>query len=207
MLSKSDIYRTVQEITRHTSKSNFRGVDSLYNTYRSRFLPEEVSDKEILRKISQDLGAFDRMVKSQLKPTKNILKNILKKGEIKKMVDESFWDELDIGEDEFTPFLSIENGILYTFEFTDKKPKPRPHKDQQYNRKQWLWNVALVDAKPTPEKSEIGENYTLALAKRAMKGLRDMWFSADFDKDAHQEFTMKRSGTGFQTKYKFKVIK
>ena len=124
-----------------------------------------------------------------------------------------FWDDVEISTGEFPPWLKVQTGITFSFKLNDPKKEPRYHKDQNFNRDQWIWDVEIIDIDPKDAFGEENKNgyplyekgkvYSLALAKRAMQRFKALWVEADFKVE---KFTMKRTGSGFNTDYIFNLI-
>jgi len=175
---------------------------------------------DIIKQLEDELeiefnNAEERKELKKQKPVKTKVQKSLtgvsittKKGQIDMRDD--FWNKVEIESGEFPPWFKIQNGITYRFKLVDPNKEPRPHKDKTFNRDQWIWDVVLIDISPESALKEVDKNgnqvyvkgrtYSLALGKRAMQRFRTQWEAMNFDL---KEFTMKRTGSQFQTDYIF----
>lgn len=210
-------------------------VISNFGSFKSTLKGTSFTDDEILALYAETLGVDIKDLEDDAdkgkpikktnkiinKPKEKIIKEVL----IEEMTDLGFFDDLEIDDElAFNPFLKVEDGIIYTAELVADVPQSRPHIDR-YNpkqpRKQWLWDVTIIatNKKPQEKPVDIGESYTLALSKRAMQSLRDFFFENDLDETwgfgvdednnkifkSPAPFKFKRTGSGFNTKYTFKL--
>lgn len=201
-------------------KQSLKPIAKFFGTTQKRLLDEFnekrtdfkglVGQEAIIELLKSDLAKeFGKIFKTDEeeieKPVIKKKKNVRKKVS---NISKDFWDDVEIGS--YTPFLKIQNGIVYSFDLLSEEGEYR--RDTRFERDQWVWDIRLTDISPEKALKEenkegyplyvLDKDYTLALGKKAMMRFKELHESNDYDIDS---VTMERKGKSFQTDYVFKV--
>lgn len=188
-------------------------IEELIKTYKAK----NIEFKGLI-----GMGAIIKLIAANLatdtgKEVEEIKENIEEeeqktKKEVKKVstISKDFWDEVEIEQSSYTPFLKIQNGLVYTFDLLSDEG--RYHRDKTYQRDQWVWQIKLTGITPKKALQEenkegfalyvIDKEYSLALAKKAMQRFKELFIANDYEIDS---VIMERKGKSFQTDYIFKL--
>lgn len=201
-------------------------LTELLNKFLDNFkmFNELLTIDEIITAMGQELDGVEEeeeieqeIIKTE--PVKPSPKQMDLTGKEAKKVDvmkNTFWDKVEIDSGEFAPWFKVMNGIRYELALADPSAEPRPHKDKNFNRDQWIWDIKLIDLDKKEAYSEVddkgnsiyvkGRIYSFAMGKRAMGRFREFYLEHSTNGSSLEiPFKMKRTGQKFQTDYAFTV--
>lgn len=191
-----------------------------YEGFKNKLKGTNFTEAEIFELFCENAGVDYKEFKKEFNKE---LKNNTKK-EVKNMVDDGFWDDVEFQDSVFNPFFKVETDIVYTVKLVADASQRRSHQDnydKKNPRQQWLFDVLLIDSDKqlTKEGMELDNQYTLALSRGADKAFRNFYTENGLDKTwgyyrdedgkkrfkSPDVFKFKRTGDGWNTKYHFEL--